>query len=162
MVANLTAEVRQSIDNGLETATITVTSQVVATPEDSSPPPPLSPQQRRQDPFEGMGYDPATISAHYRRRPFQVIARLFAIFFPLVSFYCQLWLDQRLHRTNQQQQRAVQLRQLLTNLGPAYIKIGQALSTRPDLVPPLYLEELTRLQDQLPPSPMSWPSISLK
>ncbi|KAB1978883.1 AarF/UbiB family protein, partial [Haemophilus parainfluenzae] len=29
----------------------------------------------------------------------------------------------------------------------------QALSTRPDLVPPLYLEELTQLQDQLPPFP---------
>ncbi|MFO0140899.1 MAG: ABC1 kinase family protein, partial [Aphanizomenon sp.] len=40
-----------------------------------------------------------------------------------------------------------------TKLGPAYIKIGQALSTRPDLVPPIYLEELTRLQDQLPAFP---------
>jgi predicted unusual protein kinase regulating ubiquinone biosynthesis (AarF/ABC1/UbiB family) len=49
--------------------------------------------------------------------------------------------------------RAVQLRELLTKLGPAYIKIGQALSTRPDLVPPIYLEELTKLQDQLPPFP---------
>ncbi|MFM6201837.1 MAG: AarF/UbiB family protein, partial [Dolichospermum sp.] len=38
-------------------------------------------------------------------------------------------------------------------LGPAYIKIGQALSTRPDLVPPVYLEELTKLQDQLPAFP---------
>jgi predicted unusual protein kinase regulating ubiquinone biosynthesis (AarF/ABC1/UbiB family) len=42
---------------------------------------------------------------------------------------------------------------LLTKLGPAYIKIGQALSTRPDLVPPIYLEELTKLQDQLPAFP---------
>jgi predicted unusual protein kinase regulating ubiquinone biosynthesis (AarF/ABC1/UbiB family) len=42
---------------------------------------------------------------------------------------------------------------MLTNLGPAYIKIGQALSTRPDLVPPIFLEELSQLQDQLPPFP---------
>jgi predicted unusual protein kinase regulating ubiquinone biosynthesis (AarF/ABC1/UbiB family) len=39
---------------------------------------------------------------------------------------------------------------MLTQLGPTYIKIGQALSTRPDLVPPTYLAELTTLQDQLP------------
>lgn len=148
MVANLVADVRQSIDTGLDSAVITVSSEVVAPSEPSLP---QLPQQRRQDPFEDMGYDPTAISAHYRSRPLQVIARLFAICFPLMGFYCQLWLDQRLGRTTHQQQRALQLRQLLTNLGPAYIKIGQALSTRPDLVPPLYLEELTRLQDQLPP-----------
>ena len=55
-------------------------------------------------------------------------------------------------QTEQQQaRRAVQLREILTRLGPAYIKIGQALSTRPDLLPPIYLEELAKLQDQLPP-----------
>jgi predicted unusual protein kinase regulating ubiquinone biosynthesis (AarF/ABC1/UbiB family) len=50
-----------------------------------------------------------------------------------------------------ERRRAIQLRKLLTNLGPAYIKVGQALSTRPDLVPPIFLEELALLQDQLPP-----------
>jgi predicted unusual protein kinase regulating ubiquinone biosynthesis (AarF/ABC1/UbiB family) len=83
-----------------------------------------------------MGYDPAAIAAYYGRRPLQVVGRLVAICFPLLGFYLQLWLDQRLGRRDQEHQRAVQLRQLLTNLGPAYIKIGQALSTRPDLVPP--------------------------
>lgn len=108
----------------------------------------------RQDPFEGLSYDPAAISGYYRKRPVQVLSRFVAIFFPLITFFAQLWLDRRGGRSaERQQQRATQLRELLTRLGPAYIKIGQALSTRPDLVPPLFLEELTRLQDQLPPFP---------
>jgi predicted unusual protein kinase regulating ubiquinone biosynthesis (AarF/ABC1/UbiB family) len=41
----------------------------------------------------------------------------------------------------------------LSNLGPCFIKVGQALSTRPDLVRRDWLEELTRLQDDLPPFP---------
>lgn len=40
---------------------------------------------------------------------------------------------------------------MLTNLGPTFIKIGQAVSSRPDLVPPQYLRELEKLQDQIPP-----------
>jgi predicted unusual protein kinase regulating ubiquinone biosynthesis (AarF/ABC1/UbiB family) len=67
-----------------------------------------------------------------------------------------LWWDKLIAREqsiDNQKRRASQLREILTKLGPTYIKIGQALSTRPDLVPPLYLEELTRLQDQLPSFP---------
>ena len=36
-------------------------------------------------------------------------------------------------------------------MGAAFIKVGQALSTRPDLIKPDFLEELIKLQDQLPP-----------
>jgi predicted unusual protein kinase regulating ubiquinone biosynthesis (AarF/ABC1/UbiB family) len=43
----------------------------------------------------------------------------------------------------------------LTGLGPCFIKLGQALSTRPDLVRRDWLEELTRLQDDLPAFPHS-------
>ncbi|MDB6164233.1 MAG: transporter substrate-binding protein [Xanthomonadaceae bacterium] len=39
----------------------------------------------------------------------------------------------------------------LEALGPAFIKIGQALSTRPDMVPPPYLVALERMQDDMPP-----------
>lgn len=39
----------------------------------------------------------------------------------------------------------------LERLGPAYIKLGQLLSTRADLLPPAYLEALTRLQDKVEP-----------
>jgi ubiquinone biosynthesis protein len=42
----------------------------------------------------------------------------------------------------------------LTALGPAYIKFGQLLSTRPDVVGPELAAELTVLQDKLPPFPM--------
>ena len=39
---------------------------------------------------------------------------------------------------------------LLVELGPAFVKAGQALSTRPDIIPVILLEELSELQDQLP------------
>ena len=48
--------------------------------------------------------------------------------------------------------RAKQLRKLLTKLGPSFVKVGQALSSRPDLLPKPYLE--VRLM-QLSPHPVS-------
>ena len=48
-------------------------------------------------------------------------------------------------------QDAVSLRQAFEELGPTFIKFGQILSTRPDLLPPDYIEELKKLRDQAPP-----------
>ncbi len=45
------------------------------------------------------------------------------------------------------------LRLALEELGPTFIKLGQMLSTRPDLLPPEYLAELAKLQDDAPPVP---------
>jgi len=45
------------------------------------------------------------------------------------------------------------LRLALEELGPTFIKLGQLLSTRPDLLPPQYQRELARLQDGAPPVP---------
>ncbi|MEH1998497.1 MAG: AarF/ABC1/UbiB kinase family protein [Nostoc sp.] len=99
-------------------------------------------------------YDPVGIAAHYQKRKLQVVRRIFAVLGPTLSFVFGLWSDsKRGIVVKNDRRRATQLRVLLTKLGPAYIKIGQALSTRPDLVPPVYLEELTKLQDQLPPFP---------
>lgn len=41
----------------------------------------------------------------------------------------------------------------LKEMGPAFIKLGQLLSTRPDLLPPLYIQELSSLQDRVEPFP---------
>ncbi len=47
--------------------------------------------------------------------------------------------------------RARRLREALEELGPTFAKLGQVLSTRPDLLPPEYIAELARLQDDMPP-----------
>jgi len=45
----------------------------------------------------------------------------------------------------------------LEELGPTFVKFGQILSTRPDLLPPAYIAELSKLQDTVPPEP--WEAI---
>ncbi len=51
------------------------------------------------------------------------------------------------------------LRKILTDLGPVYVKLGQLLSTRPDLLPPEYITALSDLQSNVPP--IDWPEIEL-
>lgn len=51
--------------------------------------------------------------------------------------------------------RAERVRMSLEELGPTYIKLGQILSTRPDLVPVDFIEEMSKLQDKVPPYPFS-------
>jgi predicted unusual protein kinase regulating ubiquinone biosynthesis (AarF/ABC1/UbiB family) len=52
-------------------------------------------------------------------------------------------------------QRARSLLESMIRLGPTFIKLGQLLSTRPDVLPPQYVDEFERLQDDVPPAP--WP-----
>ena len=47
----------------------------------------------------------------------------------------------------------VALRKILTELGPVYVKLGQLLSTRPDLLPSAYIDELSTLQSSVPALP---------
>ncbi|MEA5574922.1 AarF/ABC1/UbiB kinase family protein [Anabaena sp. UHCC 0451] len=47
------------------------------------------------------------------------------------------------------------LKNILVDLGPVYVKLGQLLSTRPDLLSAAYIEELSSLQDEVPPVPWS-------
>ncbi|MEA3292479.1 MAG: AarF/UbiB family protein, partial [Pseudomonadota bacterium] len=45
------------------------------------------------------------------------------------------------------------IRRALEELGPTFVKLGQMLATRPDLLPPDLIEELEKLQDAVPPIP---------
>jgi predicted unusual protein kinase regulating ubiquinone biosynthesis (AarF/ABC1/UbiB family) len=130
-------------------------SLVVPSPNSSQTSPRLLADQKVRITAEPQKlYDPVNIATHYQNRKLQVLGRIFAVLGPTLSFVFGLWSDsKRGIVVKNDRRRATQLRVLLTQMGPAYIKIGQALSTRPDLVPPVYLEELTKLQDQLPPFP---------
>ncbi len=104
--------------------------------------------------FRSRVYDADAIAKYYSRRPWIVLWRSLQVLWWLGTFIFGLQSDRWLGREEKNlAKRAVQLRQLLTRLGPTFIKVGQALSTRPDLVRKDFLEELTKLQDQLPPFP---------
>lgn len=54
----------------------------------------------------------------------------------------------------EREEHAVGFRKRLVELGPAYVKLGQVLSTRPDLLPEPYIRELEKLQDDVGPIPL--------
>src|SRR5919202_1285545 len=51
------------------------------------------------------------------------------------------------------QEGAQEFRHALEELGTTYVKLGQLLSSRPDLLPDVYIDELTKLVDDAPPVP---------
>jgi len=108
-----------------------------------------------QHPLYGLRrYDVGAIAQYYRYRPARVLWRALRIIFYFLLFFLGLAWDQWQHQEEQtKSKRAEQLRHSLIELGPTFIKVGQALSTRPDLVRKDFLEELIKLQDQLPPFP---------
>ena len=105
-----------------------------------------------QHPLEQLNrYDIKANAEYYGRRPWLAISRIFKIIYFALSFGLAFGWDVLTGNTLSQPKLAEQLRRIITALGPTYIKVGQALSTRPDLVRVDFLEELTKLQDQLPP-----------
>ncbi|CAA6655383.1 unnamed protein product [Spirodela intermedia] len=79
-------------------------------------------------------YDPDIISAYWGKRPRAVATRIVQLMSNEVA-------------------RAIELREIVTSLGPAYIKLGQALSIRPDILSPAAMTELQKLCDKVPSFP---------
>jgi predicted unusual protein kinase regulating ubiquinone biosynthesis (AarF/ABC1/UbiB family) len=96
-------------------------------------------------------YNPQAIASYYNQRPWLAIGRALSVIWLFGGFVIGLLLDRTLGNIETNSDiRANQLREILTQLGPTFIKVGQALSTRPDLIKKDFLEELIKLQDQLP------------
>ena len=93
---------------------------------------------------------------HYRLKK---LKRSFLIWITLISLLLNLWIDNirfTIFQTKNNEKSRVQIKRArcftnqLINLGSAFIKIGQLLSARPDLIPNTWIQELSKLQDQVP------------
>ena len=84
-------------------------------------------------------------------RPWVFIPRILYIFLTLIFLVIRILFQGNSKNRNVQKNLSKYLFDVITELGPCFIKLGQALSTRPDLVRQDWLTELTNLQDNLPP-----------
>ncbi|XP_004976991.1 uncharacterized aarF domain-containing protein kinase At1g71810, chloroplastic [Setaria italica] len=99
-----------------------------------------------------IAYDLPGIAAVYRRRPLLVLRRSLQIGTSFGRWFALRYLDRVNERADDMfELRAAQLRRILLELGPAFVKIAQAVSSRPDVIPPAYLDELSLLQDRIAP-----------
>ena len=84
-------------------------------------------------------------------RPWILIPIILYILNTILFFIVRLLFQGGSENETVQRNLSKYLLNVITNLGPCYIKVGQALSTRPDLIRQDWLTELTNLQDNLPP-----------
>lgn len=111
-------------------------------------------------PGEGTGedrlpyeYDPDKLKAFFSKRPNLVAARIAQVTSTggnvLVNFATDV-VSGRAKDADLEVQRAAELRDTITSLGPFFIKLGQALSIRPDILSPRSMVELQKLCDKVP------------
>jgi len=108
------------------------------------------------DPSSGLPYeyDPLALQKFFKKRPLTILQRLLQLASVGGGLAFQLALDAAFGRIKDNPEleikRAGELRDIITSLGPFYIKIGQALSIRPDVLSPRSMVELQKLCDKVP------------
>ena len=96
-------------------------------------------------------YDPVAAEKLLFSQPTKWLVRNLQIAFPFGVWVTGVLFDTVLgNEKSNRTKRAKELNSIIASLGPAIIKAGQALASRPDLLPKEYLDELQELQDNVP------------
>lgn len=97
-------------------------------------------------------YDFGRIRTYWQRRPLQLLTRFIEAGLKVGGYTFQMKLDELLERSDEMRpQRAVEARELITDLGVTFIKIAQVWASRPDILPKEYLKEYEKLLEQVRP-----------
>ena len=96
-------------------------------------------------------YNPVRLEAYFSKRPGAVFTRVWQVAYASSSFLFGVLLDYVTGSSDDVEvKRAAQLRNTIVSLGPFFIKLGQALSIRPDILSPRAMVELQQLCDKVP------------
>lgn len=112
-----------------------------------------------------LTYDTAKVEAYFKRRPKAVATRIWQILSTSGFFLLDVLKDFVTGKTQDLEvRRAAQLRNTIVSLGPFFIKLGQALSIRPDILSPRAMVELQQLCDKVPcfPSDLAMKTLELE
>ena len=110
--------------------------------------------RRRQFPIRSEHFVPPPMRQVevFEASVFRAVGRLWAWSTTLTAFFAQSWWD-RLRGRDSSERRAVRLREICEHEGATFIKFGQQLSVRADIVPHVYSRELMKMLDRVPPFP---------
>uniref|UniRef100_A0A5B7BW00 Protein kinase domain-containing protein n=1 Tax=Davidia involucrata TaxID=16924 RepID=A0A5B7BW00_DAVIN len=109
-------------------------------------------------------YDPQEVADYFSCRPHMVALRLLEVFFSFASAAIRIRtsgfgksyrssVDKDIDKNISQYNFGMVLKETMLNLGPTFIKVGQSLSTRPDIIGSEISKALSELHDQIPPFP---------